>query len=264
MLAASLHRVAAYNAGECGICLSVEDASTTSVLSCGHGFCNNCLHMHVFNELCKGRAAWCPTCRREIHEDELAQQCPRAVAEAHVRLESVGPEVPETPHRTWWQRKVDAHRFRKAAREAMLRYCPQCRAMIQKNHGCDNMQCRCGKRFKWSMAMPVAPCHHCHLHERAGYGDFSIWGSSCPGCTLLAKAQLFALRTTVVIGAIPVIAVGVAALPVVAPIAGLCKAVQRRRRLRSLQRHMVHIRSDSDSDFGSFGSLHVSSISLLP
>eukprot|EP00747_Dinoflagellata_sp_TGD_P129148 gnl/TRDRNA2_/TRDRNA2_174639_c0_seq3.p1 gnl/TRDRNA2_/TRDRNA2_174639_c0~~gnl/TRDRNA2_/TRDRNA2_174639_c0_seq3.p1 ORF type:complete len:354 (+),score=49.94 gnl/TRDRNA2_/TRDRNA2_174639_c0_seq3:3-1064(+) len=39
-----------------------------------------------------------------------------------------------------------------------LRLCPQCRVRIEKNDGCDSMQCyRCGHQFTWSEAQFVKP-----------------------------------------------------------------------------------------------------------
>jgi hypothetical protein len=74
------------------------------------------------------------------------------------------------------------------ARREHWKYCPGCRATIEKNRGCDNMRCRCGRHFKWSEARVVAPCRRVHL-------DHSWWGSNCVGCSPVAKVKLAAFRT---------------------------------------------------------------------
>jgi hypothetical protein len=194
-----------------------------TTLSCGHDFCFPCLHRHVCAELSKGNTAWCPMCRQTMEEVEVAELCPEALAEARARVACVLDEAPAVPE-SWWQRRRQAHRFRQVARRANLRYCPSCRAPIEKMRGCNHMTCRCGQEFQWDTAERVAPCFRCHPSETG----IPMWGSTCPGCTRLAKASLVAARSLVVIGAVPAAAIALSVLPFVVA----CKSVGRWRRRR--------------------------------
>jgi hypothetical protein len=216
--------------GDCGICLGTQDLATHTTLSCGHGFCPPCLHRHIVAEFCKGNRAWCPSCRQTMEEGEIAELCPEALAEARAQVACVLDEVPAPPE-TWWQRRMHAHRFRQVARRANLKYCPSCRSTIEKNAGCNHMTCRCGHEFLWDAAERVAPCLRCHPSKKG----LPIWGSTCPGCTRLAKASLAATRTLVVIGAVPVAAIALPVLPFVVA----CKSVRRWRRRRLENRFML-------------------------
>lgn len=199
-------------------------------LSCGHDFCTGCLAQHVTNEMRKEQEPWCPICRQTLGSDSAAQPIIRAAAEEVLSEQSEAQRLAQEQEipRTWWQRQVEAHRFRRLARTSHLKYCPGCSKIIEKNGGCNSMTCRCGHRFRWDKARPVAPCHHCHAHD----SKFSVWGSCCPSCTVLAKTQLVALRTVVAISAVPVgAAVAAVAIPAL-PIVGICHAVKKHRRRR--------------------------------
>lgn len=216
---------------ECGICLgTAEEGIVTTQLACGHDFCKLCLHRHVGAELRKGRVAWCPTCRQKIEDKDVARHCPEALEEERNRMEHEGLEGAEPPPVTWWGQRREAFRMRRAAQRAHLKICPQCRTPIEKNEGCNHMTCRCGHEFDWTRAETVAPCHRLHRGRR-----MKAWGSTCPGCSPLAKVKLAALRTTIVVGAVPVAAVAICSLPVVGVVVGGMRAVKgvRRRRRRN-------------------------------
>lgn len=215
-------------------------------LSCGHDFCTGCLAQHVTNEMRKEQEPWCPICRQTLGSDPAAQPIIRAAAEEVLSEQSEAQRLAQEQEipRTWWQRQIEAHRFRRLARNSQLKYCPGCSKIIEKNGGCNSMTCRCGHRFRWDKARPVAPCHHCHAHD----SKFSVWGSCCPSCTVLAKTQLVALRTVVAISAVPVgAAVAAVAIPAL-PIVGICHAVKKHRRRRT--RFPMSLPSFSDSTEG--------------
>jgi len=226
----SMSNIDATEINECGICLGTDaECSLTANLPCGLRFCEPCLHRHVVSELLKRRTAWCPMCRQPISDEAVEQACPGAVGEVHDRSGNGDTDSAAVPTATWMERRMEAYRFRRVARRAHLKYCPRCRAGIEKNHGCNHMTCHCGHQFDWDAAETVATCHRLHRGSK-----FFIWGSTCPGCSALAKVKLAALRTTLVVGAIPA---AVLAAPVVGTIWAGKKArnsIQRSRERRLL------------------------------
>jgi len=235
---------------ECGICLGTDDEySLTANLPCGHEFCEPCLHRHVVAELLKRRTAWCPTCRQPIKDEDVQQLCPGALGEVHDRQGSGDAETAPPPA-TWIERTMQAYRFRRAAQRAHLKYCPQCRFAIEKNEGCDHMTCRCGHEFDWAAAETVVTCHRLHRGNK-----FFVWGSTCPGCSALAKVKLAALRTTLVIGAAPTAVIGAAVAVLAAPVMGIVlagkkmKKMKRRRQRRLFLNYLrdEHAVDDCDS-----------------
>merc|ERR1712110_119269 len=96
--------------------------------------------------------------------------------------------------------------FRRAARRDHLKRCPNCATPIQKNGGCDHMQCPCGTHFSWSQAQTVVPCRQLHLRPRG----FRLWCTTCPGCSKIATAKLGAARAGIVVATPCVTAAGAA------------------------------------------------------
>lgn len=229
---------------ECAICLGTDDeCSITASLPCGHEFCKPCLHRHVVAELLKRRNAWCPTCRQPIEDEEVEQLCPEALGEVHDRAGSGDAEIAASPPATWIERKMQAYHFRRAAQRAHLKYCPQCRFAIEKNDGCNHMTCRCGHEFDWAAAETVVTCHRVHRGSK-----FFVWGSTCPGCSALAKVKLAALRTTVVIGAVPTVVIGAAVSVLAAPVMGIVLARKKMKKLRRLRQAVRDAHAESDRD----------------
>lgn len=227
---------------ECAICLGTEEDETVA-LSCGHTFCESCLYRHVYSLLSMDHAAWCPTCRQNLTPNDVKLQCVyQAVNDVDKQRQEKEAEYVEDPPvvESWWERRVQQYRFRRAATRAHIKMCPRCSVPIEKNRGCNHMSCRCGHHFDWQDAHPLATCHRLHRGR-----NHAIWGATCPGCSPLAKAKLTAWRTVLVIGAVPVgAAVAAVALPVAPFVLAskkLCKEV-RRRRLRP------HLRDLSNSD----------------
>lgn len=108
--------------------------------------------------------------------------------------------------------------FERIARLNHFRLCPSCQSPIEKNGGCDNMSCRCGRAFRWSEARTLFPCHQLHLAARGGLSRF--WGCTCPGCSNAAKVKLAVYRSTVVVVGAPIAVAG-------AVVAGICVGTSR-------------------------------------
>lgn len=194
-------------------------------------------------------------CRQAIEEVDIAHCCPEAVEEVQARRAD-GAEVAEQPPTSRMEREIQAFRWRRIAQRAHLKICPGCRSPIEKNLGCNHMTCHCGRSFDWLTAETVAPCHR--LHRGRGW---KIWGSTCPGCSPLAKVKLAALRAVVVVGAVPaaVVSVPVAAV-VLLPMAGFAAVKKYRRQRRMCRRALgaedwesayisqTHDTSDDDDD----------------
>eukprot|EP00932_Pfiesteria_piscicida_P011540 SRR837773.22719.p2 GENE.SRR837773.22719~~SRR837773.22719.p2 ORF type:complete len:296 (+),score=29.81 SRR837773.22719:61-888(+) len=176
-------------AGErCSICLEELWSRPTEVsrLDCGHGFHRDCFQHHArfIRPICS--PVWCPNCRAEVGDGELWRfglqeilDARRAAAEA-----PPPPPPPRTPSR------AEERRTRRYARRRHLKYCPRCRASIEKNGGCDHMRCRCGHNFNWSEAETVAKCHRLHLAQDYGTVTGFFMGSTCKGCSCVAKTKL--------------------------------------------------------------------------
>jgi len=90
-----------------------------------------------------------------------------------------------------------------ASSRLQLRYCPGCGSPVQKNGGCESMNCPCGARFRWTNARPVHPCRHCHT-------DGEGWWKTCVFCSRRAKAE----KTALTVGKRTAIATAIAPLGV--------------------------------------------------
>ena len=146
--------------------------------------------------------------RTEVHEAPTWQtlQLPnyeqRPSATTHERVRNTGGRAAFA--RPWWQagaRRPSAsaseHRelqrtLRGAVGRAQVRFCPGCNVPIQKNGGCDHMNCPCGQSFHWLMARPVRPCNHCHYDSDKGMFG---WWETCPHCSTVAKVKAAAANT---------------------------------------------------------------------
>merc|ERR1712151_463634 len=103
--------------------------------------------------------------------------------------------------------------FERAARRAHLKCCPQCRAPIYKDGGCDHMECTCGHEFNWSEAETLFPCNEVHAHPK-----IPLWGTTCPNSTSLAKLKLFARR-------VGLVAIGTCVVLPIVVVVGACAVV---------------------------------------
>ena len=133
---------------------------------------------------------------------------------------------------------------RVAGRQAEIRFCPSCRSPIIKNGGCPNMRCICGHRFRWTDALPLRPCKHCHRDNGPQTGYFTQF-HTCSSCSTRAHVEKAALRSLMAMAGVPIvtlgasviagcIAVGAAVAAIPAAIAGppalLYEPVRRRRK----------------------------------
>jgi len=180
-----------FNGGECAICLGTGEEPPVQ-LHCGHSFCADCLRKHIAMEITARRTPWCPLCRCKLLTSEIQSFYPQAFSREDMNEDQAAPAAPPPPLSAREQRN-----FRRTARRQHLKKCPNCSAPIQKNGGCDHMNCTCGHRFNWSEAHTVVPCRRVHRKPNG----FSLWGTTCPGCSKIAKAKLAGVRAGVVISA---------------------------------------------------------------
>merc|ERR1712039_771882 len=142
-------------------------------------------------EITARRTPWCPLCRCKMLTSEIQSFYPEAFSREDMDEDQAAPAAPPVPLSAREQRN-----FRKTALRQHLKKCPNCGAAIQKNGGCDHMNCRCGHRFNWSEAETVVPCRRVHLNRKA----FPLWCTTCPGCSKIATAKLAGVRAGVVVG----------------------------------------------------------------
>merc|ERR1712150_140633 len=95
--------------------------------------------------------------------------------------------------------------FRRMAQRYHLKKCPHCNAVIEKNGGCDAMTCQCGCCFDWNEADTVVPCRYIHLNKKG----FRFWCTTCRGCSKIATAKLYGVRTGIVVAAPAAVAVAI-------------------------------------------------------
>jgi len=172
----------ALSAPECAICLDTEDGPREALSRCGHMFHTSCLERAICAGLKEGRGATCPLCK-----DVLAQPATERDIRRH---DSHGVATPlGNATREGQAREVEAHRtFIVAARRIGLRACPSCGQAIENSAGCNTILCRCGQRFDWSRARPVALCCGTPHFEKG------VWGAVCSTCPPIAKTLLSAWR----------------------------------------------------------------------
>lgn len=127
---------------DCAICLEPVGSTGGSAakLTCGHSYCGLCLAQHVTIRIDESRQPECPLCKKELKPKDfkrlgIVKPCRRGAA-------ACSEAAP-----------LDVNVIRALG----LRCCPSCFAPIQKTGGCDNMRCRCGHAFKWSLAPLARP-----------------------------------------------------------------------------------------------------------
>lgn len=152
---------------ECTICLEAGSSHVRLRLSCGHVFCRPCMKRYVQHEQREQRVACCPNCKHTLLRDELCVCLPdaevdRLIAGAAERVASTDGLQDEPP--------LDL---------PGLKCCPNCNVRIEKNGGCNHMQCRCGHRFNWSDVPFAGKCDCAIVNARS----HKPWGQTCLHCS---------------------------------------------------------------------------------
>jgi len=210
-----------YDNSTCAICLGTSGDTQTVTLQCAHLFCRCCFEAFLASLMGSGRRASCPTCRQQVEQNPLCMQDGDSPGENQDQaLPADIPEARSLPRST-----------RRALRRAHVKACPHCHSVIEKNGGCNVVTCVCGHQFRWDEVRTIVPCRKVHRQN----GIPSAWGSTCPGCSPIAKMKLAGRRVGIVVASVPVIAAGtavvvaaVATCVVTAPPVLACAALHRR------------------------------------
>ena len=173
---------------ECVICITAATDGDGDVvrLSCSHIF-----HVHCFQEYATrrlsdtpARRCTCPTCsslvttaelRRILNLSSLDTDTVEAVAAQHAADEAaseVGVVVSSSTAAAASSLAAGKERkaFVKWARTSHIKTCINCSAPIQKNGGCNHMQCAsCGANFSWSLAPLLHQCSGYHYSTKFPY-----------------------------------------------------------------------------------------------
>ena len=230
-----------------------------ATLKCGHIFCLSCLTQYVKTQRSSGSIS-CPCCRTSVPAppivtrsmaegsgyDASAIEFSALHATPRATSRAATPQRPAPPRRgqnedsaPWWQAGARPAPPSAAEREALarqagrdawrLRMCPGCHVPISKNGGCESMRCPCGKQFKWSKAMPLRSCRHCHYDPDGD--DFLNRHTACAYCSKRARMEASAFKaagcvvkvplyTTMTAGVAVAVCVGVAVAAVPAAVFG--------------------------------------------
>lgn len=163
------------------------------MLRCGHKYCRECIGEHARRRVERGGSVACPQCQRPVASSDLRrllgeEELQALMRAAHARSPPAGGlQQPE---------EAALHaQFAEWAHHKGVRCCPQCKAWVLKEGGCDTVACICGARFKWSESpiVSVGRCHHLHPHHR-----LPLWCSTCPDASWIAKTKL-ALRRCMIL-----------------------------------------------------------------
>lgn len=196
----------------CAICLGSgcgdeaedgpEEGAPRLRLACGHSFCKAGISRHVRNRQGRRRVS-CPVCRAPLTAEDIAPL--PADDTAGLDLSDLGEPIAEPPRPGPVDDILMTRHYRRLARRAHMKMCPSCGAHIVKDGGCNHMNCAwCGHDFNWDEAQTVVSCRRLHLSS-------SWMGTTCPGCSHIAKAKLAAYRTGLGVAAVPAGAAAVAA-----------------------------------------------------
>jgi hypothetical protein len=133
---------------ECPICyVDVESTSTAVAVStsCQHQICTPCLVRWIEKEETAGQEApTCPICRVIINEDDVYKFIGRLFAPREVGLEEANSE------------EIDDFTLHWLNVNTVL--CQGCGSRIEKESGCDLIECLCGYRFCYQCNSPGGRC----------------------------------------------------------------------------------------------------------
>jgi len=148
---------------ECPICyVDIESTSTAGAVltSCQHQSCTPCLVRWIEKEETAGQEApRCPICRVIISEDDVYQIIGRPYEPRVVGLEEANNE------------EIDEFTLHWLNENTVL--CHGCGSRIEKESGCDLIECLCGYRFCYQCNSPGGRCECNEGHGFLG----AEWGS---------------------------------------------------------------------------------------
>lgn len=147
---------------ECPICYVDTSTSSAGIVltTCQHLVCTPCLIRWIEKEEASGQEApACPICRVQIDEDDVCQIIGRPFAPRELGSEESNSE------------EIDEFTLHWLNENTVL--CQGCGSRIEKESGCDLIECLCGYRFCYKCNAPGGRCD-CNR----GHGFLGLeWGS---------------------------------------------------------------------------------------
>ena len=133
----------------CPLCCEDKPLSAMVLLSkCSHESCKDCITKWIEKTEASGHQMTqptCPFCRLELTEEETFAILGRSFQPAASANSSTPAEVEADELTLQWLQE-------------QTRPCPHCGALIEKEEGCDLMECLCGFRFCYGCGSQGAQC----------------------------------------------------------------------------------------------------------
>eukprot|EP00985_Skeletonema_marinoi_P006916 scaffold3024_cov115-Skeletonema_marinoi.AAC.2 len=147
---------------DCPICYVNASTSTEGIVltTCQHQSCKPCLVKWIEKEETSGQeASTCPICRVNIDEDDVHRIIGRSFEPRKVEVEEANSE------------EIDEFTLHWLNENTTL--CQGCGSRIEKESGCNLIECLCGYRFCYQCSAPGGRCS-CNI----GHGFLGLeWGS---------------------------------------------------------------------------------------
>jgi len=148
---------------DCPICYVNASTSTEGIVltTCQHQSCKPCLVKWIEKEETSGQeASTCPICRVNIDEDDVHRIIGRYFEPRKVEVEEANSE------------EIDEFTLHWLNENTTL--CQGCGSRIEKESGCNLIECLCGYRFCYQCNAPGGKCN-CNV----GHGFLGLeWGSN--------------------------------------------------------------------------------------
>jgi hypothetical protein len=148
------------NTQECNICLGqVPIANFAHLHACSHSFCRSCISTHIFTKATQSKSPFipCPMCHVALDDHDILDL---GGVDVLAQLQQQAGIAPATAQMIPLELSVEDQKlFESIARKDHFRKCPHCQSPIEKNGGCNNMSCRCGRAFQWDKAETLFPCN---------------------------------------------------------------------------------------------------------
>ena len=138
---------------QCKICCcSKSDSELHFLVQCRHEACVDCLRQWIVHVEATGNPGLpgCPFCRVSLQDREMKQILGRSYQPA-------GSSTTNEPATSFVQ-QVDDELTRQWMNQH-TRPCQHCGAFVEKESGCDKMECLCGYRFCYRCGAQAARCH---------------------------------------------------------------------------------------------------------